>query len=413
MLAILRRRVWWLILPPVVGLFAALIVSAKLHNMYLAETLMRLIPQRVPESYVRSTVILPIANRLESVSREVLSQTQIEQLIGEFDLYPNERSVLPMQDVVNKARAAIDVEMVPPPRGQMPDAFHIRFTYPDPVTAARVTDRLGALFVNENARDRGDLANATSEFLESQLADARTRLEAQEQKLETFRQRHAGRLPSQLESNSEAAHNAQMQVQAVVESAARDRDRKLMLERMYRDAEAEPVPVVQPAAPAAPLAPRADNTNAIAMAGSSQQQLAMARATLASLELRLKPEHPDIVRTQRQISELEKKVAAEAAAAKIQAETQTATETQPIALRRWCDAGSGTTRRAAASDAGGARKPRPADRFQGKRRAAVAGDDHGLSAPNRSRARTRVRVGGPEPRLRDAVEQLQRSAEQE
>jgi uncharacterized protein involved in exopolysaccharide biosynthesis len=141
-----------------------------------------------------------------------------------------------------------------------------------------------------------------------QLNEARTRLEAQERKLEAFRQRHAGRLPSQLDFNMQAIQSTQLQLQALVESLARDRDRKLILERMYADASAEPLPLPPIALPttSAPVDPSAP-----AVTLTPQQQLETARSVLEKLSLRLTPEHPDIVRTKRLIAELERKVKAE------------------------------------------------------------------------------------------------------
>ncbi len=146
-----------------------------------------------------------------------------------------------MQDVVDlmrqrRARRSGDLDVR---RAGEADAFYVRFTYTDREIATRVTERLGGLFIDLNAKDRGQLAQATNDFLESQLAETRRQLEAQEQKLEEFRQRNAGRLPTQLESNMQAIQNTQLSIQALVESLARDRDRKLMLERLYNDAELE------------------------------------------------------------------------------------------------------------------------------------------------------------------------------
>lgn len=307
MLDVLRRRYWLIAVPFVVCTFAALVVSAKLPNMYQAQMLIQTVPQRVPDAYVRSTVTMRIDNRLAGVSHQVLSLKQLEELIKEFNLYESELATMPLENVVDFMRSQIQVEIAPPPRGQLPDAFFVRFTYPDAPLSAQVTERLGSLFVDENARDRGALADATNSFLEQQLADARAQLEAQEQKLEAFRQRHAGSLPSQLDTNAESARNAQMQVQAIVEGIARDRDRRMMLERLYRDAEADPIPV-----PAPPPQASADPTASVAALGATtQQQLESARANLARLEMRLKPEHPDVIRAKRQIGDLEARLASE------------------------------------------------------------------------------------------------------
>ena len=310
---ILKARAWVLALPPVLALFAALIVAAMLPNMYQSDMLIAIIPQRVPDAFVRTTVTLRTEERLDALATQVMSRTVIEKMIEEMDLYQEQRGLLPMEDVVALMRNSIEVKPEAPrrgPRGPEPiHAFHVKFTYPDPKVAAQVTQKLGSLFVDQNARDRGALAEATNEFLETQLADARRRLEATEGKLEAFRERHGAELPTLVNSNLQVMQSTQMQIQAMVESIARDRDRKMMLERLYNEAQAEtiaPPPVAQQPA---------GQPEAATAAGTPEQQLAQTRAALGRLEQRLRPEHPDVVRTRKLVKKLEEQVQAAAAAA--------------------------------------------------------------------------------------------------
>jgi polysaccharide chain length determinant protein (PEP-CTERM system associated) len=300
------RRRWVILACLFVGAYAALIVSSRLQAVYQSEMLIQIVPQRVPDSYVRSTVTMQTENRIDALSQQVKSRTELERLIEQLNLYPAERGVLPMEDIVARMRNRIVVDLVRTPRARDgADAFFVRFTYPDAEVATRVTEKLGALFIDFNARDRGTLADATNEFLQTQLAEARRQLEDREKKLEAFRQRNAGRLPSQLEFNMQAINNAQLQLQSLVEGLARDRDRKLMLERLLADAEREPAPV---AAAAAPL----ESGDAGPAGATTVQQLAAAREQLARLQLRLQPEHPDMIRASRLVRELEARAAQEA-----------------------------------------------------------------------------------------------------
>ena len=70
--------------------------------------------------------------------------------------------------------------------------------------------------------------------------DARRRLVEQEQQLAQYRVQHAGQLPSQLQSNLQAAQNLQVQAQGLVDSTNRDRDRRLVLERTVMELESRP-----------------------------------------------------------------------------------------------------------------------------------------------------------------------------
>jgi hypothetical protein len=200
----------------------------------------------VPDNFVQSTVTLRTAERLDELSLQVTSRTNLEQIIREFQLYPEAQASLPMEDVVAQMRSAVEVELERPrmgPRGPEPEhAFHVRFKHRDPNTAAQVTQRLGSLFVDMNARDRGALAGATEQFLGTKLAEARTRLEAQERRLEDYRQRHGNELPTQMQANLQVIQSTQYQIQGLVRSIARDRDREMMLERLYGEAQNEPAP---------------------------------------------------------------------------------------------------------------------------------------------------------------------------
>ena len=303
------------VVPPVVTLFAALLVSSRLPNTYQSDMLIAVVPQRVPDAFVRTTVTMRTEDRLNAITSQILSRTVLEPIITELGLYPNELKQLPMEDVVQKMREAIEREFdkLPTDRREEPRAFHVRFSYTDPIIATKVTERLGSIFVDQNARDRGAMAEATDQFLESQLIEARQKLEEQEKRVEAFRKLHGNELPTQLQSNLQAIQNLQLQIQALVEGQARDRDRKLMLERLFQEAAKEAASGSTARFAQAPITPSAPGTAATPPA-SAQQQLASARNLLATLELRLTPEHPDIVRAKRQIAELEPKAAAEAAA---------------------------------------------------------------------------------------------------
>ena len=135
-----------------------------------------------------------------------------------------------MEDVVQRMRGDIEVKL----EGKE-SSFRVTYSSPEPRIAQMVTERLAALYIEENLRDREKLAENTSQFLESQLEDAKRRLIEQEKKLESYRRRYAGQLPSQLEGNLQSMQSAQMQLQALVESMNRARERRLLVERQIAD----------------------------------------------------------------------------------------------------------------------------------------------------------------------------------
>jgi polysaccharide chain length determinant protein (PEP-CTERM system associated) len=304
-LRILWRRKWVLVVPLLLIATTTAIVAHRLPNRYRSETLVLIVPQQIPESYVQPTVSARLEDRLASLNQQILNRTRLEQIIREFNLYPQERKTAIMEDIVDRMRIrdiAVQTTGSVDRRARSAPTFRISYTGDDPRTAMRVTERLASLFIEESLRDRATLAEGTNEFLEAQLLDARNRLVEQEKRLEAYRQRHAGELPSQLNSNMHAMQNIQMQMQALAQSISQDRDRQLMLDRLLAEAEAM-----------AAMPVSAGANGEVDTAGlTAPQLLEIRRAELRGFEARMKPGHPDLERAKREVADLERQVDAEA-----------------------------------------------------------------------------------------------------
>jgi protein tyrosine kinase modulator len=297
LLEVVWRRKWLILIPAITIAVLASAVIFLLPDVFRSETLILVVPQRVPESYVRATVTTRIEDRLQSISQQILSRTRLERIIQDFKLYPELRSTEVMEDIVDRMRQDISIEIV---KG---DAFRVSYKAKQALTAMRVTERLASLFIDESLRDREALAEGTNQFLEAQLDEARRKLEQNEKSLEEYQSKYNGELPSQLSANQQGLHNTEMQLQSLVDSINRDRDRRLVIERLAADANLD-------AAAAASQAPAGDDA---APTASVAEQLRQAEAARAALELRLKPEHPDVLRLKRNIAELKKRLETEAA----------------------------------------------------------------------------------------------------
>src|SRR5579859_6520840 len=77
---ILHRK--WLILTVfVIATIAIAVVVQLLPNVYTAKTVILVDPQKVPESYVRSTVTGSVRDRLGTLSQQILSATRLQKII--------------------------------------------------------------------------------------------------------------------------------------------------------------------------------------------------------------------------------------------------------------------------------------------------------------------------------------------
>jgi hypothetical protein len=113
---IARKRAMLLIIPPIVTLFGALVYSSTLPDIYQSSMLIAIVPQRVPNEFVRSTVTLSIEDRLGTITVQVMSRSVLEPIVTEFDLYPEERAQAPMEDVIGMMREHVSVDPVAPGR---------------------------------------------------------------------------------------------------------------------------------------------------------------------------------------------------------------------------------------------------------------------------------------------------------
>jgi polysaccharide chain length determinant protein (PEP-CTERM system associated) len=292
---ILQKRKWLLLLPLLLGTAAGIVVFKRLPSRYQSETLIMVIPQRIPDTYVKPTVIGSVEDRLPTINDQILSRSRLERIINDFDLYKEQRKTGLMEDVVQRMRTDIDVKLV----GK--ESFRVSYISREASTAQKVTERLAGLYIEENLRDRENVTEDTNNFLQSQLEEAKRRLLDHERKLEEYRRRYAGQLPSQLPGNLQAIQNAQMQLQSIGETLNRTRERRLLVERQLADAQTSPVPApVAPVTGADPAAPV-----------SASEQLEAAEAKLEALRLHDKPDHPDVRAMERMVSQLKVRAAEE------------------------------------------------------------------------------------------------------
>src|SRR6266849_3344270 len=99
------RRRWAILVPAIAVAGACAIWARSLPDKYRSDALILVVPQRVPESYVRSTVTTRIENRLHALTMATLSRTRLEPIIQELALYGGDRQhSIAMQDLVERMR---------------------------------------------------------------------------------------------------------------------------------------------------------------------------------------------------------------------------------------------------------------------------------------------------------------------
>jgi polysaccharide biosynthesis transport protein len=299
----IRRRKWWIIIP-VIGIpLIVLAASLMLPKKYRSETMILVVPQKVPDEYVHATVTTDVTDRLQTISEEVMSRTRLQKIIDDLHLYPNLQGKEPKEEIVAAMRKDIEVDVTTNahPEKHSVGAFKIAYIGSSPEIAQKVTNEIADLFIQENLKVREQQAQGTSQFIGNELGKARQDLAEQEEKIRQFKAAHLGSLPEQAASNLQLISQYQSLAQANSEAIDRASQQKVYLQSMLN---MNGVGKGQVAA--APLTPL-------------QQELQKARQELSAARQKYTDSHPDIVRLKSEVESLEEQVKNQPQSAKTEA----------------------------------------------------------------------------------------------
>jgi len=318
------HRKWIILAIFLVVTAITVVVVQALPNTYTAQTVILVDPQKVPESYVKSTVTGSVRDRLSTLSQQILSATRLQKIIDTLHLYQPERKKLAREEIIALMRKDIKTTVVSDfGASQDLQAFRITYNGTEPRLVAQVTNQLAQSFIEENLKAREQQSTGTTEFLENQLQDSKKTLEDQEDRLRDFRMKHIGEMPEQQNATIQILGQLQNQVQVEGDALNRAEQQKALIQSMavqsapVVDLDSTPDDMEHPAAPKASGAPTA-------AAAPKKSGLEQDRALLAQLLTRYKDTYPDVIKLKKQIQEEEAKEAAPGAT------TQTAQSKIPV-----------------------------------------------------------------------------------
>jgi succinoglycan biosynthesis transport protein ExoP len=296
--AIALRRRWWILLPLFLVWAVAWGASWLLPSIYESDALILVEQQKVPDQYVIPNVTANLQGRLQSMSQQILSRTRLQSTIDRFHLYPQPRglnAMLKSGDPVERMRDDIKIELVDAPGrpGEL-TAFKMHYSAVSPELARQVNSELTTLFIDENLRAQTQLSENTTAFLEKELEDARANMAQQEAKVASFKAKHLGDLPSQLESNVQILAGLQAQLQNTERTLDAAKQQKLYLESLQQQYQS------------AQASLNGDNGDTKSTSPQTlEKELLDNQAQLRSLQSKYTDEHPDIVALKEKIAKAE------------------------------------------------------------------------------------------------------------
>ncbi len=297
---ILKRRKWIIAIPLIVIPTLAVISTFFIPARYVSQTLVLIEEQKVPDEYVKPVIASDLDSRLASMKEQILSRSRIQPIIERYNLYAN--SHMSMDDRVDTARKAIGIKPIHSEiahSGGLP-GFFISFTAADPHSAQLVCGEITSLFLSENLRLRESSAEGTTDFLKSQLEDAKRSLDQQDEKLAAFQRENGGKLPDEESSNFNMLSSLNTQLEAATQALSRMEQDRTYEESML----AQQVQASQPSSSAGQ--PSTPGTYQQIGTPDQQQKLQALEAQEAELAQHYTDDYPDVVAVRRHIADLKK-----------------------------------------------------------------------------------------------------------
>ena len=314
-LAVWKRRKWLGVVAFLLPFTLAVGVIAFLPSIYRSTATVLVDRQQVPEAFVRPTVTSGLETRLQTISQEVFSRARLDAIMTRFQLYDDLKKRVAAEEVIERMRSDIQLEYRGVDRaGQRGTiAFAVSFRGKDPLTVAQVTNTLASFFIEENLKVRERQAAGTAEFLKSQLAEIKIKLDTQEKQVSQFKKRNLVELPQQAAVNLGMIDRLDTQLRANVDSQTRLAERReLLAKRASQVAEYIPGPSAL-----APVVTR-DGVSALLVGPSPVQspvlvdpaaaELLRLQQELRAMRSRFSDKYPDVVRLRSSIATLEKEI---------------------------------------------------------------------------------------------------------
>lgn len=256
--------------------------------------------QELPSDLVQSTITSYADQRIQVISQRVMTTDNLLKIIEKYDLYPKLRKSQPREVLLERMRKDIKFQMISadvmdPKEGRATKAdiaFSVSYDSNSPDLAARVANELVSLYLDENVRSRRQESADAANFLGGQSDELSKEIDALQTKIAKFKDAHINSLPDQNGLNNEQLIREQEDL-SEVDTQLRSLDQQTT----YLDAQ---------------LAQISPSSQVYTTTGervlSPSDRLKFLRTEYARLSGIYAPNHPDVLRTKREIESLEQAV---------------------------------------------------------------------------------------------------------
>lgn len=226
-----------------------------------------------------------IDEMVNTVTQQVTSRTSLEKIIQEFNLYPEMREKMPIEDVIGKMRTEHIRISVQRTKGNV---FTVSYQGADPRVVMRVTNALASKFIEENLRVREERATETTSYIQDELRMSKESLDKKDALMRDYKLKYYNEMPEQRQSNLERLNALHEQFQATQTNIHTLEQTRLLVSEQVASQRS-----------------RTYSAGNAAPTGGENNTLAAARLNLQGLLARYTPDHPAVKRAESQVKQLE------------------------------------------------------------------------------------------------------------
>lgn len=301
----LKARKWLVILPSISVFIAMSFVVYRLPNLYESTTFLTITPPKISEKVAPSLTDGDLSQRLQSIQQTVTSRASLEPLIEKYKSFDKELAAgAPMDSIIERMKSRIEIEMQETDDRKVL-GFRISYRDRTPELTQQVTADLASKFVTAQNIESTQSAENTQQFIQNQLAQAkssldtleRQRMEIMTQNVDTLPESGQG-LIAQLSGLRQREQTISKDKETLMIELGRVRDSIQTLNSQIRLIESYGEKETQEAVT---LASRIEDTPAY---GQLIQKRAELSSKLENLRKQYRDKHPDIVQTEIDIKKI-------------------------------------------------------------------------------------------------------------
>ncbi len=298
-LKIIKRRSKFLVIPFVVISILSIVLSVVLPSVYRSMATILIEEQEIPSDLVRSTVTSFADQRIQVISQRIMTRPNLVEIIKKYDLYPKELKSKSEEKVLAEMRKSIKVETISADVAgksgsgtKATIAFTLTFEDKDPAISQKVANELTSLFLKENIKSRTESAENATLFLSEESRRLKDKIQQIQTELAAFKEKNLNQLPQINQLNQSELTSLSSQLLSLESQKLSLRERQFYLE--------------------GELAQLDPNSMATTATGNRvfdmKDRLKVLESEYPSLQASYSANHPDVIKSKREIDSLKKQI---------------------------------------------------------------------------------------------------------